>query len=367
MKKITILHVHAAMNRGGVESIVMNILRYIDRDRFSFIFLCVEDGKYDYEDELTDLGAKVIRTPRPRDIGMITYLRTIRRIMHEENVDIVHAHSNMVLSLIAAKIAGVKARLAHAHITGTENVPNAKQKAIISISKIIVNLFCTDRVACGEDAGRYLFGNRDFEIVYNGIVLDNYSFSESNRSKVRKKLNLPKSATVIGHIGRMVPFKNQRFLIDVFAQYAKLNPNSYLLLIGGGYQQTENQQYAKKYNVAEKIIFLGNREDANKFYDAMDVFVLPSTQGEGLGMVVVEAQANGLRCLVSDKVPSEVKLTEGVEFLSLDEGTQSWANRLSSISISRFDALKALKHTPYNIELGVKDVEEMYSRIGEGR
>jgi len=286
--------------------------------------------------------------------------------MREENIDIVHAHSNMVLSLIAAKLAGVKARLAHAHITGTENVPSAGKRLIIFISKIIVNLFCTDRVACGEDAGRYLFGSRSFTTIYNGIVLDNFSFSELNRSKIRKELNLSESATVIGHIGRMVPFKNQKFLIDVFVQYLKLNPSSYLLLIGGGYQRHENEQYAKTYNVAERVMFLGNRDDANMFYSAMDAFVLPSTNGEGLGMVVVEAQANGLRSLVSDKVPKEVKLTKGVEFLSLDEGAQSWAKKLSSISsTSRFDALKTLQHTPYNIELGVKDVEEIYSQVGE--
>lgn len=360
INKIKILHVHAGMNHGGVEATAMNILRHIDRERFSFVFLCLDGRKYDHEDELVKLGAKIVRTPAPRSMGLVNYIKAIRQIMREEKIDIVHAHSNMVLSFIAAKSAGVKARIAHSHTTGTETVPGIPKKILIFISKIIINLLSTCRIACSNEAGTYLFGSRPFVTYSNGIILDNYRFSKKNRIAIRKGLTIPDDATVIGHVGRMVPVKNQTFLIQIFEHYLKLAPNSHLLLIGEGCQKHCNEQYVKSRNISDNVHFLGARRDIGDIYSAMDLFVLPSIN-EGLGMVIIEAQVNGLRSLVSDSVPQAVDLSDGVEFYSLKNSPSKWASKIYSMNLSRFNAKNIFKTSPYNIEISVKDIENLYT------
>jgi len=365
IKKRNILQVHAKMNFGGVESTAMNILRHIDRSKYAFVFLCIDSDKFDYEDEMVKLGVKVIRTPSPKDIGIIKYIVRIRKIMVNEQIDIVHAHSNMVLSLSAAISVGIKSRIAHSHTTGTENIPNTSKRIQLYISKVIINIFCNVRLACSEEAGKYLFGSKPFDTYYNGIILNDFTFSEFKRKKFRKEYGIPNTASVIGHIGRMVPVKNQNFLIEIFVEYLKLIPDAYLILIGEGYQQTQNELLAKKNDVEHRVIFLGSRGDVGYLYSAMDLFVFPSIN-EGLGMVIVEAQANGLKCLASDSVPSSVKLTEGVEFYSLSNDSRSWALRMSLINTKRYDAYEELEKGQYNINTGVKNIEKIYLKsLGE--
>lgn len=359
MKKITVLHVIERMNRGGVETVAMNILRHIDNNRFSFVFLCAEGKKYDYEDELIALGAKIIRAPGPRDAGLMTYLKNFKRIVNSENIDIVHAHNHSMYPLIAATYSGVKSRIYHSHTTGVESSGGLGKQFHIYLSKLIINILSTDRVACGIEAGKYMFGDRPFMTFHNGIILEDFYFSIDNRRMIRRDYNISDSAIVIGHIGRMVPVKNQKFVIEIFKEYLKLKTNSYLLLVGNGEQKVENEEYAKKHMVEGKVKFLGSRGDVNALYSAMDLFILPS-MSEGLPVTLIEAQANGLESLASDTVSETANITGGVEFYSLKKGAIEWANKINSMDLARFDARKTLKQTPYNMKIGVKDMEKLY-------
>ncbi len=360
MTKI-VLHVIGSLDRGGAETFLMNVLRNINKDEIQFVFLCYGNESFDYEDEVVSLGAKIIRTTHPKYAGFIRHIKNIRRIINDENIDIVHVHTPYIsmFSLIAAKQTGVVSRITHSHATKLGANSSLVKRVYILLSRATISLLSTDRVACEEEAGKALFSDKPFSVIHNGIVLDSFQFSKDSRNKIRRSYNIPDSATVIGHIGRMVPVKNQKFIIEVFEQYLKLVPDAYLLLVGEGDQKAENEQYAKKYKISERVKFLGSRGDVGVLYSAMDLFIFPSLH-EGLGMVLIEAQANGLKSLASNTVPESVKLTSGVEFYPLTKGAKAWASKLGSMDLSRFDARKTLEQSPYNMAIGVKDIERLY-------
>lgn len=362
-RKIKVLHIVGRMDRGGVELVLMNILRYIDKEKICFIFLCYEDKVYDYEDEIIKLGAKIIRIPAPRDVGLVRYLNNFRRIVRIENIDIVHAHNYSMVPILAAKLSGVKLRLAHSHTTGVEYIPGRLKRLNILLSKKIISTLSTSRLACEVEAGKYMFGKKSFRILHNGIIINNFLFSDIKRKVIRKNLNLPAKSVVIGHVGRMVPVKNQKFIIKIFKEYLNLNPNSYLLLVGDGKQRLENEEYVRKLKLSNRVRFLGSRDDIGDIYSAMDIFIFPSLN-EGLGLTLVEAQANGLNSVASDSVPASSKLTNGVEFFSLSEGADAWALKLyNKIDTSRFDESVSMRLGPYNITNSVKEVENLYLEI----
>ena len=251
----------------------------------------------------------------------------------------------------------IPVRIAHSHST------SGKSEYIKNIVKFILRQFANrypnERIACSELAGRWLFGSEnDFCVINNGIDLDRFRFSQNDRLAIRRELNISADGVILGNIGRMVPQKNQAYLIDIFKEYHMINPNSYLVFLGKGPLQDNLKAYAIECGLSDRIIFLGYRKDSEKLYQAFDVFVLPSLY-EGLPVVGVEAQASGLPCLFSNNVTNEVKIAENVKFLSIDEDPSIWAaeidgliNMSREIDISDFDE--------FDIEVQVEQLEEFY-------
>lgn len=327
-KPIRVAHIIGKWLGGGVESVVMNYYRNIDRSNIQFDFICDDDSTNIPYQEIEKLGGKVILIPPYQKV--FKYHKKLKRTLKEGKYQIVHSHINTlsVFSLYAAKCAGVPVRIAHSH--STTNKKEWKKNLLKQVLRPFSKLFATNYMACSELAGRWLFGDKTYNkgevyILNNAIDIDKFVYNEKNRKKHRKELGIKDDALVIGHVGRFVEQKNHRFLIDIFNEVHKLNNNSILLLVGQGPLEEEMKEKVNALGLTDSVMFLGQRSDVNELYSAMDVFVLPSLY-EGLGMVAVEAQVAGLPCVLSTEVPEIAKISNNVEFIKLNDIVNNWAN-----------------------------------------
>lgn len=326
-KEIVVAHVIGKWLGGGVESVVMNYYRHIDRTKIQFDFICDEDSTNIPYEEIEKLGGKVILIPPYQKV--FKYHKKLKEVLKSGGYKIVHSHINTlsVFSLFAAKCAGVPVRIAHSH--STTNKKEKKKNLLKQVLRPFSKVFATDYMCCSELAGRWLFGNKEYDkgnvyLLNNAIDLDKFKYDEKIRSEKRKKLNISDDTLVIGHVGRFVEQKNHRFLIDIFNEIHKQNSNSILLLAGQGPLMEEIKSKVESLGLEKFVIFLGQRNDIDELYQAFDVFCLPSLY-EGLPVVGVEAQATGLLCIFSDDMTKETKVLDTTEFLSLKQSAEEWA------------------------------------------
>ena len=291
------------MHRAGLETMLMNYYRHIDRNKIQFDFLTHRPTRSEYDDEIEDLGGKVYYAPRLYPQNYPAYFRYMKSFFLEHpEYRIIHSHIDAMsyLPLMAAKKAGVPIRIAHSHNT--------------SIDKDF---------KCGTEAGKFLFGHRDFQIIPNAIDTSGFRFSIETRDAIRRSLGI-ENAFVIGCVGRLTAQKNILFLINVFYEICKADTNSVLLVIGGGNEENELKALTKKLGISERVLFLGIRSDVNALYQAMDVFVMPSLF-EGLPVVGIEAQFSDLHCVFSSNITREVSISEKAHFISLKRSYSDWA------------------------------------------
>ena len=283
-KKIIVAHIMGKWNGGGVESVVMNYYRNIDRNKIQFHFLCDEDSTDIPYEEIEKLGGKVIVIPPYQKL--FKYQKELYRIFKENNYKIIHSHINAlsVFPLRIAKKAGVPIRIAHSH--STSNKKEWKKNILKMILRPFSKLYANNYFACTEYAGKWLFGKKvverkELNVINNAIDLKKFEFNENTREDLRKELGIKEDVLVIGHVGRFMKQKNHEFLIDVFEKAIKQDDNIYLILVGQGPLEDKIKEMAKEKGIEDKILFLGQRNDVNKLYQAMDIFVLPSLY-EGL-------------------------------------------------------------------------------------
>ena len=283
-EKIIVAHIMGKWNGGGVESVVMNYYRNIDRNRIQFHFLCDEDSTDIPYEEIEKLGGKVIVIPPYQKL--FKYQKELYRIFKENNYKIIHSHINAlsVFPLRIAKKAGVPIRIAHSH--STSNKKEWKKNILKMILRPFSKLYANNYFACTEYAGKWLFGKKvverkELNVINNAIDLKKFEFNENTREDLRKELGIKEDVLVIGHVGRFMKQKNHEFFIDVFEKAIKQDDNIYLILVGQGPLEDKIKEMAKEKGIEDKILFLGQRNDVNKLYQAMDIFVLPSLY-EGL-------------------------------------------------------------------------------------
>lgn len=363
MKKIKILQVTSSMDIGGIETFLMNLLRKIDKNKYEFIFLTYKTKKFDYEDELLSLGGKIIRISSPGDVSAFKHIREIMDVIRKEKVDVVHTHTyfNSGNVVLAAKLCGVKTRIVHSHTTlGSSKFGFAKSIKWF-IARAMINLFCTDRFACGKEAGYALFRNKKTTILPNGINFNSFSYSEKYRNQLKKELKIEDDYVVIGHVGRLDYPKNHKFLIEIYAEYKKINPKSKLVLVGDGNLRRELEVLVSKKKLTNDVIFLGSRHDVYKIYNMFDLFLFPSIF-EGIPVTLVEAQVNGISCLVSENVPKECKLTDLITFYSLDFSAKEWAGKLNKLKTTRTNEIEKILKSDYNIDNLIKKIEKIYEK-----
>lgn len=372
-RPIRILHVVGGMNRGGIETWLMHILRHIDRDRFQMDFLVHTAEPCPYDDEARTLGSKIIPCLDPSKPWL--YARNFKRILSEYGpYDIVHSHvhhfSGYVLWL--TKQAGIPVGIAHSHNDNSSAEANAGwlRRSYLTLTEWSIAKFATIGLGCSRNAAASLFGSSyqtdpRWQLLYYGIDLTPFRDSV-DAVAVRTELDIPVDAFVVGHVGRFHRQKNHEFLLEIAAEIAKREPKMRLLLIGDGSQQPDIEQKVIDMGLTDKIIFAGLRNDVPRLMlGAMDVFLLPSLH-EGLPLVLLEAQAIGLPCIFSDVITEEVDILKPlIGRMSLSRSASAWAEvvlaaRGNTSVITQSNALAVIEKSPFSIEMSVKDLTKVY-------
>jgi len=371
MKRI--LHVLGAMNQGGVETWLMHMLRTIDRTRFELEFAVHTGRPAFYDSEIRSLGSRLHICAEPH--RPLQYGAGFLRLLKEQGpYDVVHSHvhhySGVVLKL--ASHAGVPNRIAHSHNDKSTVEADAgfARKAYLRLMKHWVSRYATKGFAASEPAARDLFGrewkkNKKWSLLYCAIDLAPFELPAS-RSAVRRELAIPEAAFVIGHVGRFDPQKNHAYLVEVLAELAKIEPDVMGLLIGRGSLREDVQKKAKRLGLAEKIRFAEDRTDiARLMTGAMDLFLFPSLY-EGLPLALLEAQAAGLPCVISNAIAEDAEVVGSlIRRIDLKDGAGKWAREIARIRktlplLSRADALRKMRRSSFDISSSIRAIERNY-------
>lgn len=357
-KPIRVAHIIGKWVGGGVESVVMNYYRHIDRSRIQFDFICDRDSTNIPYEEIKKLGGNVILVSPYQKV--FKYHRELKKVLKEGQYQIVHSHINTlsVFSLCAAKRAGVPVRIAHSH--STTNKREKKKDFLKQILRPFSKIFATDYMCCSELAGRWLFGDKEYNkgsvnLLNNAINLSQFKYNKLVQKQKRRELKISDKTLVIGHIGRFVEQKNHSFLIDIFYEIQKKESDSLLLLAGKGPLLDEVRKKVIQLGMKDRVIFLGQRDDVRELYQVYDAFVLPSLY-EGLPVVGVEAQATGNLCFFSDGMTKESKILNTTTFIPLNSNAEEWSKViLEKIkSYSKHDTSVTMSDYGFNIDVEAK-------------
>ncbi len=365
-KPIRVLQIIGDVVGGGVEQVILNYYRHIDRNEVQFDFILHNGALKSYVDNIESLGGKVYKIIPYKSNPVKTVLE-MYKIM-KGNYQIVHSNMNAlsVFPLFAAYLAGVPVRILHNHSTDTKAEP--LRTFVKHLLRPFARLFANQYWACSKLAGEWMYGKKavvdgKVTIINNAIDLKQFAFDEAKRNKLRKELGL-QDGFVIGHVGRFMKQKNHDFLVDIFAEVAKKQGNAKLLLIGDGPLREQIENKVKTLGLDEKVIFTGVRSDVADLYNAMDVFCFPSLY-EGLGMVAVEAQANGLPVISSTEVPQEAKISYAIKFEALSNAKRFWTKDIldcvNQRNIGSVDA--EISHSEFDIRVEAEKLEKRYKEF----
>lgn len=331
MKKIVCFV--GSMDTGGAETFLMKIFRKLDKEKYSMDFIVSKKGVYD--DEIKRLGGKVYFTPL-KSTNLFKHILVNYHTMKKEKYDAALAMTFCnynVIDLIIAKFAGIKKLVLRS--TNAGGISDLKKIRLNKLCKSFPKIIPNVKIAPSKLAGAYLFGeeamkNGEVKIINNGLDISQFKFSEEERKKYRKDLGI-ENKFVIGHVGRFSHQKNHDFLIDVFYEVVKKREDAVLLLVGKGELQENIEKKVKGLGLTEKVKFLGVRSDVNKLLNAMDVFLFPSFY-EGMPNTVIEAQTNGLPCLIADTITEEAQITDLVAMYPLSAEKEKWCDKVLELN-----------------------------------
>jgi len=355
---IRILHVVTHMNRGGLETMIMNYYRNIDRTRMQFDFLTHRKYDGDYGEEIISLGGKVYHLPALNPFS-IKYKKRLEEFFscHPE-YRIIHVHQDCMSSVILkiAKKKNIKVRIAHSHSTSQDK--NLKYPIKMYYRRQIP-YYSTHLFACSQAAGKWMFGAHQFTVLNNAIDAEKFQFDAEKRKITRNRLKVREQELLIGHVGRFCYPKNHIFLIDIFNAIQK-KVSSKLILVGDGELKKDIEQKVEACGLKDKVIFTGVISDVSEIMQAMDVFVFPSNY-EGLPVTLIEAQAAGLPCLISDRVPLECGITDLVEQIPLTRSPEEWAKQaVKAAETKRKNTVPEVRKTGFDIKESAKYLQEFY-------
>ncbi|MGM8212339.1 glycosyltransferase family 1 protein [Virgibacillus sp. W0430] len=363
--KKKVLHVTGAMNTGGTETMLMNIFKHVNHEYVQFDFVSYSMEKAYYDDEIHKLGGTVFRLQKTNSIKDL-----YRLLKRQGPYDVVHAHTlfHCGVAIIAARLAGVKVRISHAHTTA-DQAAGILRKLYIFFMRRIICLFSTHLLACSNAAGAYLFrerGMRKSTFSYFPNVID-YERIMATAERTIRNLNIEAGlgkSIVIGHIGRFIAAKNQLFLLEILKRLIEKEPSIKLLLVGDGELKKQIERVVHREKLTEHVRFLGIRSDIATVLQRLDVFVFPSIY-EGLGLVLLEAQACGVPCVTSHAIQPEADIGLGlVTKLSLDQNPGVWADTiLQMIGNKEKNKRKIVDHfekAGYSRDEGIALLMELY-------
>ena len=371
---IKVLVLDTVMDRGGAETMIMNYMRNINRNEISFDFLTNRDYRAAYEDEIESLGGKVYHMSPQLPGHFRQYKKEMKNFL-KEHPEYRIIHSNLeersYLPLKIAKKMGVPVRISHAH-----NRPLG-----FDIKTIVRYYFRwrlkgvnTHMFACGYEAGDWLYGKKSRDkviLINNAIDAKEYAYNPEKSIEIKKKLGI-EGKTVIGHVGRFFTQKNHPFLIDIFKSIHDKDPNTVLLLVGGGESddalKNKMKEKVKTLGLEESVQFLGVRNDVADILQAFDLFLLPSLY-EGLPVTMIEAQASGLPCVISDKVPIQCDITGNTKVVSLETSTDKWADIVLNYAekFNRTNTFEKIRKAGFDIKENAKWLEGFYKELSNGK
>ena len=374
MEPIRVLHENVIMDPGGIEALLMNVYRHIDREKVQFDFMVHRSQRAFYEDEIEKMGGKIYRTSRfsPFPGQYQKYMSEMEKVLVEHpEYRIIHAHAELNLwPLMLAKRIGISTRIAHSH--------NAKTKVNLKyffflFQKPQIKKYCTDMFMCSTPAGEWTFGKEsvaegNVKFIKNGIETERFAYDESVRNSKRKELGV-ENKFVVGHVGRFMQQKNHDFLIDIFKCIKEKKPESVLVLVSDGRLMEEIKAKVHRLNLDDSVYFLGNRDDVNELMQAMDVFVFPSLW-EGLPLTGIEAQTAGLPVVMSDAITSEVCVTDNIVMISLKESAEFWSENVIKMcnGFKRCDVSQQVIDAGFDIRTTAEWLQNFYiSKYKEGK
>lgn len=348
---IRILHVVSVMDVGGMESFIMNMYRRMDRTAIQFDFLVHHKRRGAFEDEIERLGGRVYHLSLMDDFNLPKYLRQLKRLFDDHpEYRVVHGHlgSTAFFYLGEAARHGLHGRILHSHTAACDRtVKGFIKKQLFRIAPRYANV----RLACSDKAGKCLFPHTDFEFVPNGIDANAFRYDPVRRNEMRKWLGVANNV-VYGLVGRMHSAKNHAFLLDVFANVRKGMPEARLLLVGDGELMEAVRGRAERLGLMDSIIFAGLQMNAADWYQAMDVFAMPSLF-EGLPLTGVEAQCAGLPCFFSDQITREAAVSDRAVFLPIgSENIDRWAKALTDAALHIENRCDALPERALQFDIG---------------
>ena len=355
---IRVLQVVTNMSYGGLENLLMNYFRHLDRSKVQFDFLTHVNIHQDFEEEIASLGGKLYRLPMLNPLSSHYRFELKNFLSAHPEYKIVHSHLDCTagIPLKFAKATNVPIRIAHAHNSNQNH--NLKYLLKLFYRHFIPN-HATHLFACGKDAGDWMFRGLPYTVVRNAIDVSKFTFSAEKAISIKESLNIS-NKFVIGHVGQFRQQKNHGFLIRIFNEVYKTAPDAVLLLVGKGPEMQATQDLVRKLGLSNAVYFLGARPDIPDLMQAIDLFILPSLF-EGLPVTMVEAQAAGLPCIISDKVPIECKITEDVTQISLDAPLSEWADAILRYQSHRKkDTSSIMQQSGYDIVTNAKWLEEFY-------
>lgn len=360
--KIKICHIINGFENGGAEAVIYNYMTHMDCKNFEFHFIAHEIRVEECAERFVELGCKIHVIPSKKN--PIKHVHEMYRVLKSEKFDILHI-ATTEWAFIAASLgmlAGCKVRISHSHMA--EHPGSLLGKIVFGLKIHLGRIFANEYWACGEDAGVVLFGKKAFEtgkvtVFNNAIDIPKYAYSPNKRNGLRQDLGIADDTFVIGHVGRFTAQKNHDFLIDIFEKFSKIRSNAKLLLIGDGPLRKEIEEKTCQLGLEDKVLFMGIKNNAYDYYQAIDMLVMPSIM-EGLPLVGIEAQIAGLRILFSSVVTRRVNIAEQCYFLDLNEESSVWAQTIDSLS--NYER-KTFYCEDYDINIQAKKMEQAYKRL----
>ena len=358
---IRVLQVVVSMNSGGIENMLMNLYREIDKEKIQFDFLLHTESESIFEREILELGGKVHRIPRLKLGGLNKYLKNLENFFKREDYMFVHSHIS-VWSYFICKVAkknNVKVRIGHSHEAHDSIWDHRLYRVpLIYILRQYINKPLTHRFACGEAAGKWLFGKSPFDVLNNSIDATKFNYSREVSVVEKKKLGL-EDKIIFGNVGRFNIQKNHNFLIRVFDKILLKKKNAHLVLVGDGELRKAIEKDVKDRGIQRSVSFLGVRKDVDKLINAFDYILMPSLF-EGLPVALVEAQANGLKVFASDKISDETNITGLIDFLSIDN-EDVWVDHiLGNLNYLREDTYDKIVEANYDVKVNSANLTEFY-------
>lgn len=362
---IKVMHAVSIMNRAGQETFIMNMYRNIDRSEIQFGFQCSVSGIGDFDEEIKVLGGEIYHLEENRcRIPFLKYINDIwiqyRFFKEHKDYEVYHIHTyhafNAWLSIAGAKLAGIEKVVLHSHNTF------GMHPQLHKIFRYFLKYMKIERLACSEMAAEWMYGKKELKkvkIINNGIDAEAFVFQHKKREDKRRELGIDQKL-VIGHIGRFMPQKNHKFLIDIFEKIAERDSSAVLLLIGIGELQKEIEDQVKSKGLSDKVKFMGVRTDVRELLWAIDLFLFPSLY-EGLSVVAIEAQAAGVPILAADTLTKETKVTKCMTFYPLESSAEEWAEKaMEMASVGHQNTLESIRQAHYDMKQNVYIMENMY-------